>query len=201
MAGLGSNSADDGSGHGPILPHGDEERLEALFKTLDKDGNGRIDIMELSNSLKDSGVHHTYAQKFIEHSDANKSGDVCLSEFIEYVREHEKHLRLSFTHIDKNRDGKIDQDELVRAFKDLGVEIDNKEALKLLKSPLRVLVESGGGCRMDKDGSLNISFDEWRDYLMYAPSTNIHDLIKYWRHSTRCPMLAMLVLHECDKDR
>lgn len=46
-----------------------------------------------------------YFQKFIEHSDANKSGDVCLKEFIEYVREHEKHLRLSFTHIDKNKDG------------------------------------------------------------------------------------------------
>lgn len=39
-------------------------------------------------------------------------------------------------------------------------------------------------CRMDRDGSLNISFDEWRDYLMYAPCTNIHELIKYWRHST-----------------
>lgn len=29
--------------------------------------------------------------------------------------------------------GKIDQDELVRAFKDLGIEIDFKEAKKLLK--------------------------------------------------------------------
>ncbi|KAJ1525448.1 hypothetical protein ONE63_010259 [Megalurothrips usitatus] len=103
MAGSG-NSSDDGA-HGVGLPSGDEERLEGLFKKLDRDGNGRIDILELSNALKDSGVHHTYAQKFIEHSDANKSGDVCLSEFIEYVREHEKHLRLSFTHMDKNKDG------------------------------------------------------------------------------------------------
>ena len=37
--------------------------------------------------------------------------------------------------------------------------------------------------RMDKDGSLNISFNEWRDFLLYAPSTNIHELILYWRHS------------------
>lgn len=29
--------------------------------------------------------------------------------------------------------GRIDQDELVRAFKDLGVEIDHREALKLLQ--------------------------------------------------------------------
>ena len=45
-------------------------------------------------------------QKFIEQSDLNKSGDVSLAEFIEYVREHEKSLRLSFTNIDKNKDGK-----------------------------------------------------------------------------------------------
>lgn len=38
--------------------------------------------------------------------------------------------------------------------------------------------------RMDQDGSLNISFNEWRDFLLYAPSTNIHELILYWRHST-----------------
>jgi len=38
--------------------------------------------------------------------------------------------------------------------------------------------------RMDQDGSLEISFNEWRDFLLYAPSTDIRDLIKYWRHST-----------------
>lgn len=49
-------------GHGAGLPYGDEERLEELFKQLDKDGNGRIDIQELSTALKDSGVHQTYAK-------------------------------------------------------------------------------------------------------------------------------------------
>ncbi|BES98738.1 Mitochondrial carrier protein [Nesidiocoris tenuis] len=38
---------------------------------------------------------------------------------------------------------------------------------------------------MGQDGSLEISFNEWRDFLLYAPYTNIHDLIRYWRHSTR----------------
>lgn len=37
---------------------------------------------------------------------------------------------------------------------------------------------------MDKDGSLNISYDEWRDFLLLAPSADIHELVKYWRHST-----------------
>lgn len=37
---------------------------------------------------------------------------------------------------------------------------------------------------MDQDGTLTISFDEWRDFLLLAPTTDIHDLIKFWRHST-----------------
>ncbi|KAK9882386.1 hypothetical protein WA026_020909 [Henosepilachna vigintioctopunctata] len=37
---------------------------------------------------------------------------------------------------------------------------------------------------MDQDGSLNISFDEWRDFLLMAPAHDIHQLINYWRHST-----------------
>ncbi|XP_071522198.1 mitochondrial adenyl nucleotide antiporter SLC25A25 isoform X4 [Panulirus ornatus] len=38
--------------------------------------------------------------------------------------------------------------------------------------------------KMDKDGTLDISFDEWRDYLLFHPSANLHDIILYWRHAT-----------------
>ncbi|KAL1376660.1 hypothetical protein pipiens_016771, partial [Culex pipiens pipiens] len=109
--------------------------------------------------------------RFLKQSDQTQSGDVGLAEFIHYVREHEKNLRLQFTHLDKNRDGKVDLEEMIEAFKELGIDMDRVEAAKLLK-------------RMDKDGSLNISYDEWRDFLLLAPSADIHELVKYWRHST-----------------
>ncbi|KDR20496.1 Calcium-binding mitochondrial carrier protein SCaMC-2, partial [Zootermopsis nevadensis] len=153
------------------LPQEDEERLENLFKSLDVDGNGKIDIHDLSVALREFGVNQSYAKKFLEHSDQNKSGDISIGEFIHYVKEHEKNLRLQFSHLDKNKDGMIDVEELIKAFKDLGVEVDKNEAMKLLQ-------------RMDQDGSLAISFDEWRDFLLYAPSTDIIEIIKYWRHST-----------------
>lgn len=153
------------------LPSEDEERLGNIFKSLDVDGNGKIDIHDLSVALQEFGLHHKYAQSFIERADANQSKDVSLAEFIQYVREHEKNLRLGFSHIDKNQDGKVDLEELIMAFKELGVDVEVGEAKKLLQ-------------RMDQDGSLEISFNEWRDFLLYAPSTDIHDLIKFWRHST-----------------
>lgn len=110
-------------------------------------------------------------QKFILLSDADKSGDIGLAEFLHYMREHEKKLRLQFSNLDKNRDGAVDLDEMVDAFKELGVEVERSEAEKLLR-------------RMDQDGSLTISYDEWRDFLMLAPVSDIQGLLTYWRHST-----------------
>uniref|UniRef100_A0A0K8VSX3 Calcium-binding mitochondrial carrier protein SCaMC-1 n=3 Tax=Bactrocera latifrons TaxID=174628 RepID=A0A0K8VSX3_BACLA len=114
------------------LPHEDEERLEKLFNTLDRDGNGRIDIHDLSEALREFGLSSVYAEKFLEQSDINQSGDVGLAEFVFYVREHEKNLRLQFSHLDKNKDGKVDLEELIDAFKDLGIEVDPEEATNLL---------------------------------------------------------------------
>ncbi|XP_025075228.1 calcium-binding mitochondrial carrier protein SCaMC-2 isoform X1 [Pogonomyrmex barbatus] len=153
------------------LPAQDEERLARLFQRLDLDGNGRVDVHDLSRALREVGVHSQYAQKFLARSDRTKSGDISLAEFIHYVREHEKNLRLQFSDLDKNKDGKIDLEELIRAFKELGIEIAREEATKLLQ-------------RMDQDGSLNISFNEWRDFLLYAPSTTLLDIIEYWHHTT-----------------
>ena len=44
-------------------------------------------------------------QKFLQQSDQTDSGDIGLAEFIHFVRNHEKHLKLQFSHMDKNRDG------------------------------------------------------------------------------------------------
>lgn len=48
------------------LPLEDEERLGKLFTNLDKNGNGRIDIHDLSEALKEHGgdgvIHHHYAE-------------------------------------------------------------------------------------------------------------------------------------------
>lgn len=48
--------------HHHELPHADEERLEELFNQLDRDGNGRIDVHDLSAALKDHGLSHQYAE-------------------------------------------------------------------------------------------------------------------------------------------
>lgn len=55
-------------GHPPLvieeLPKEDEERLEKLFSKLDNDGNGKIDIHDLSVALKELAPHinRSYAE-------------------------------------------------------------------------------------------------------------------------------------------
>ncbi|RZF34028.1 hypothetical protein LSTR_LSTR017474 [Laodelphax striatellus] len=58
------------------LPAEDEERLEKIFKSLDVDGNGKIDIHDLSVALKDFGVHHKYAQVWLVSSSSIRLGTV-----------------------------------------------------------------------------------------------------------------------------
>ena len=38
--------------------------------------------------------------------------------------------------------------------------------------------------RMDKDKTLQINWNEWREFLLLQPISGIHDLVHYWRHAT-----------------
>ena len=95
-------------------------------------------------------------QMFLERADATSSADLTLQEFIEHLQRHEKQLHFVFTKLDTNKDGRVTSAEIKVAFKTLGIAISLKEAEKLVS-------------RLDDDNSLDISFEEWRDYLMFHP--------------------------------
>lgn len=75
-----------------------------------------------------------------------------------------------FHDIDVNQDGQLDAVEVQNAFKRLGIKIEREEASKLIR-------------KIKKDGTISISFEEWRDYLMLHPAKEITDLMNFWRHS------------------
>lgn len=54
-----------------------------------------------------------------------------MAEFVDYVKDHEKNLRLQFSTLDKNKDGKVDLEEMIVAFKELGIIMERAEALRL----------------------------------------------------------------------
>ena len=63
-------------------------RLENLFHQLDRNRDGRIDAEELALGLQDLGYAHISPDQiklFLKKSDATKSGDLSLTEFIEHL--------------------------------------------------------------------------------------------------------------------
>ena len=63
-------------------------RLENLFHQLDRNQDGRIDAEELALGLQDLGYAHISPDQiklFLKKSDATKSGDLSLTEFIEHL--------------------------------------------------------------------------------------------------------------------
>eukprot|EP00096_Caligus_rogercresseyi_P001546 TRINITY_DN1254_c0_g2_i1.p1 TRINITY_DN1254_c0_g2~~TRINITY_DN1254_c0_g2_i1.p1 ORF type:complete len:476 (-),score=120.76 TRINITY_DN1254_c0_g2_i1:355-1782(-) len=149
-------------------------RLERLFHRLDRNKDGFIDTQDLVEGLHQMGYYHispTQIDDFLRRSDANESGDLNLSEFVNYLQEHEKQLHFVFTSLDENKDGKLCVGEIIGAFGKMGLRITSQEAEGLLK---RINID---------DNSLDISFEEWRDYLLFHPSSDLEDIIHSWRHN------------------
>ncbi|ESP04512.1 hypothetical protein LOTGIDRAFT_170757 [Lottia gigantea] len=153
----------------------EDTKLKELFKKIDKNKNGIVDFDDLTEALKAMDIHTTpaHAKKIFDKCDEDHDGQIDFREFVKYVTEHEQTLKLFFKKIDTNSDGIIDANEIKASFQKLGVNIDKKEAENLLK-------------RMDKDGTLNIDWNEWRDYLLLStdPDVDIRDILHYWRHSS-----------------
>ncbi|XP_071802790.1 mitochondrial adenyl nucleotide antiporter SLC25A24-B-like isoform X2 [Asterias amurensis] len=157
----------------PHLSAEDEAHYSKLFDQLDVNGDGRIDVDDLQEGFERLGVHVVpgHAQKFMSKSDQNKDGHLDFVEFVQYVTEHEKQLKLVFKHIDHNQDGHLDVHEILASLRKLGVSVSEEEADKLMKS-------------MDKDGSLKVDWNEWRNYLLLHPSSDLRDIYTYWKHAS-----------------
>ena len=169
----------------------ESSRLQTLFEKLDLNKDGRIDSEELAEGLFNMGYVHISKEQiemFLQRSDSTRSGDLSLKEFVEHLQKHEKQLHFVFSKLDTNKDGRVTSEEIKVAFKNLGINICSEEAEKLVS-------------RLDDDNSLDISYEEWRDYLMFHPrypegiplsifvillcfSSNIDEIIEYWRQES-----------------
>lgn len=51
-------------------------------------------------------------------------------------------------------------------------------------------IDHASAYSMDKNGTMTIDWNEWRDYHLLHPVENIPEIILYWKHSTvsHCPL-------------
>ncbi|XP_040180746.1 calcium-binding mitochondrial carrier protein SCaMC-2 isoform X1 [Rana temporaria] len=162
-----------------------ERRLQILFQVLDVNQDGGICVNDLAVGLKRLGVHRTELElkKIVKAGDKDQDGQLDFEEFVHYLRDHEKKLRLVFRSLDKKNDGRIDVQEIMQSLRDLGVNISEQQAEKILKR-IRTGHRWGPVAHMDKNGTMTIDWNEWRDYHLLHPAENIPEIILYWKHST-----------------
>ncbi|XP_059922519.1 mitochondrial adenyl nucleotide antiporter SLC25A24-like [Gadus macrocephalus] len=146
---------------------------EDLFEKLDTNKDGKVDVAELRAGLTSMGITFGKgaAQKIISSGDKDKDLGLDFEEFSKYLKDHEKKLRLTFKSLDKNNDGRIDHMEVRQSLADLGMDINQEEAKKILQS-------------IDVDGTMTVDWNEWKAHFLFNPATNLQEIIRYWKHST-----------------
>ncbi|GFY99717.1 EF hand calcium-binding protein family [Actinidia rufa] len=154
-------------------PTRDKAELKKVFATFDKNNDGFITKQELSESLRNIGIHMSEGEVagMVEKVDSNGDGLIDLGEFCELfevvgaaggggeveegvggVREGgDRELMEAFDVFDVDRDGLISEHELRLVLSSLGM--DEGKVLENCKEMIR---------QVDMDGDGRVNFDEFK---------------------------------------
>lgn len=138
-----------------------DRRVEELWKKLDPQGTGELDLAGLQKGLRriDHPLKNADAllKDIMKHVDLNGDGRIQYDEFRRFVEKAEQQLIMLFKSIDKNQDGRLNKDELRAAFRRAGLAVPNRRL-------------NGFFDEIDMNNDGYISFDEWRDFLLFMPA-------------------------------
>ncbi|KAL7885180.1 hypothetical protein AOLI_G00079500 [Acnodon oligacanthus] len=116
-------------------------------------------------------TYRRWRKKLAKTEEQDLNGQLDFEEFVHYLQDHEKDLKLVFRSLDKKNAGKASAPEIVESLRELGVHMSLQQAERVLKS-------------MDKNGTMTIDWNEWKNYPSQQPTENLPEIILYWKHST-----------------
>ncbi|XP_054466345.1 calcium-binding mitochondrial carrier protein SCaMC-2-A [Anoplopoma fimbria] len=116
-------------------------------------------------------AYQRWRKKTFEREEKNSDGELDFEEFVHYLQDYEKDLKLVVKSLNRKNAGHVDPKEFMQSLQDLGVHISPQHAEKALES-------------MDKNGMITISSNDWSNYPLVEKTENIPEIILYWKHST-----------------
>ncbi|KAK4118704.1 EF-hand [Parathielavia appendiculata] len=139
-----------------------DKRVEELWRRLDPAGHGELDFKGLKRGLRridhrilahptDTALKNAdeMLRAIIGLVDTSGDGKIQYEEFRVFVEAAERQLLLLFRSIDRDKDGRVNQQELQTAFQHAGLSVPKKRL-------------SGFFDEIDMDHDGFITFDEWR---------------------------------------
>ncbi|XP_037131128.1 solute carrier family 25 member 24, like isoform X1 [Syngnathus acus] len=148
-------------------------QFRGLFVKLDRNRDGFISLAELHSEMSSHGISVADAkvQNVINSYDNDNNGRLDYDEFLSYMMDRERKWKICFEHhLDKNKSGQIDQEDIVCLFKEIGVVISKAHANKVIQM-------------MDTDGSMTVDWEEFLQYVILKPVDDIGELVSSWKHS------------------
>lgn len=153
-------------------------RVEKLWQTLDTRKEGQLSLEALKNGL--SNMNHplknadSLLHDVLKVVDTDGDGHIQYSEFRAFVEQTEKELWQLFKSIDRDQNGYLDKGELVAAVLRAGLVVPSAKLDQFFSE-------------IDKNNDGVISFDEWRDFLLFlpAPVPNLRAVLSYYSSTVK----------------
>ena len=140
--------------------------LSKIFKAMDNNNNGKLDLDDFRWGLMDFGLQLTKeeAQQVLDHFDRDGNGQVDFKEFLGTLRGplpecRKKIVRAAYDKLDVNKDGKVKLDDIAKLY-DVS---SHPDIVGGRKSAEQVFVEFMGMWDTQKRDAI-ISFDEFCEY-------------------------------------
>ncbi|KAL8676095.1 MAG: hypothetical protein Q9186_007349 [Xanthomendoza sp. 1 TL-2023] len=150
-----------------------DARVQKLWQTLDTQQKGHLDVKGLKKGLKN--IDHPLKnaddllQDVLAAVDTDGDGRIQYTEFRVFVEQTEKELLKLFQSIDRDHNGQLDKTELKSAFSRAGLAVSNSKLNQFFSE-------------VDSNGDGVISFEEWRNFLLFIPATtpNLRAVLSYY---------------------
>ncbi|EPS59119.1 hypothetical protein M569_15688 [Genlisea aurea] len=147
-----------------------DSRIRSLFSFFDSGNVGYLDYAQIEKGLSAMLIpaDYKFAKELLEVCDSNQDGRVDYQEFRKYMDDKELELYRIFQAIDVEHNGCILPEELWDALLKAGIELEDDELAHFVD-------------HVDKDNNGIITFEEWRDFLLFYPhEATIENIYRYW---------------------